>query len=375
LSQLARALFFTDQNRRSIEVADRVLEVAEHADLPAIVADTLISKGTALGSLGRVIEGVALIAAGRDLAEARGFGSTVLRAQNNLAYIESLRDPRSALESSRAGLALTRRLGIRGWMASFIANLGEFGMRTGDWDDGLTEIEAALTETWEGFDRVGLLASAVGIWGLRGEPVEQGMAELSRLAAASDDPQMRSGSALTAGVIAFAGGDLRHVREECDRAAAMVVGLVPIARARSARAALWMGDVGGAIEDLAAFDASGFDGSALEADRATIRAGIAATEGRASEALAGYREALQAWRDLGLAWDEALCGLDMAQLLDLSEPEVRAAADRARETFVRLRATPFVSRLDEALGRPASSSGRSAPATIAARQEAAQPTS
>jgi class 3 adenylate cyclase/tetratricopeptide (TPR) repeat protein len=375
LSQLARALFFTDQNRRSIEVADRVLEVAEHADLPAIVADTLISKGTALGSLGRVIEGVALIAAGRDLAEARGFGSTVLRAQNNLAYIESLRDPRSALESSRAGLALTRRLGIRGWMASFIANLGEFGMRTGDWDDGLTEIEAALTETWEGFDRVGLLASAVGIWGLRGEPVEQGMAELSRLAAASDDPQMRSGSALTAGVIAFAGGDLRHVREECDRAAAMVVGLVPIARARSARAALWMGDVGGAIEDLAAFDASGFHGSALEADRATIRAGIAATEGRASEALAGYREALQAWRDLGLAWDEALCGLDMAQLLDLSEPEVRAAADRARETFVRLRATPFVSRLDEALGRPASSSGRSAPATIAARQEAAQPTS
>ena len=46
-------------------------------------------------------------------------------------------------------------------MAGFIGNLGEFGMRTGDWDDGLAEIDAALTETWEGFDRMGLVATAL----------------------------------------------------------------------------------------------------------------------------------------------------------------------------------------------------------------------
>jgi hypothetical protein len=199
-------------------------------------------------------------------------------------------------------------------MPGFIANLGEFGMRTGDWDDGLTEIEAALGETWEGFDRVGLLASAVGIWVSRGAPVEEGMAELSRLADASDDPQMRSNGAYIAGVVAFAGGDLLKARKEWERAAAMVVGLVPIARARSARAGLWMGDVTAAIGDLAALDDSGFHGAALEADRATIRAGIAALEGRSADALSLYRDALRSWRDLGLAWDEGLCGLDMVLL-------------------------------------------------------------
>ena len=375
LSQLARALFFADENRRSIEVADRVLEVAEHADLPAIVADTLVSKGTALGSLGRVIEGVAVIAAGRDLAEARGFGSTVLRAQNNIAYTEALRDPRASLEASKAGLAGTRRLGIRGWMAGFIGNLGEFGMRTGEWDEALIELDAALTETWEGFDRVSLVSSAVGLRAARGEAVDDGLAEVSQLADASDDPQARSAGAVTAATVAFARGDLDAARAEWERAGGMLVGLVPWVRARSARAALWMGDVAGAIEDLAAVDASGFHGPALEADRATIRAGIAALEGRTNEALNLYREALLAWRDLGLLWDEALCGLDMAQLLDPAESEVRAAAERARETLVRLEAAPFIARLDAALNGSPGPRGQLASPTGEARRETAVATS
>ena len=68
--QLARAYFLSDDNRRAIEVADRVLEAAEHADLAAIVADTLITKGTALGILGRSTEGLGVLGAGASLAEA-----------------------------------------------------------------------------------------------------------------------------------------------------------------------------------------------------------------------------------------------------------------------------------------------------------------
>jgi hypothetical protein len=102
-----------------------------------------------------------------------------------------------------------------------------------------------------------------------------------------------------------------------------------------------MGDAAGAADDLAALDASGVHGAAIEADRTTIRAGIAALDGRPAEALPLYREAIRVWRDLGLAWDEALCGLDMALLLDTSDPEVEAAGS-AREIFVRLGAAPFI---------------------------------
>ncbi len=66
-----------------------------------------------------------------------------------------------------------------------------------------------------------------------------------------------------------------------------------------------------------------------------------------------------AWRDLGLVWDEALCAIDMATLLDPADPEVRAAGEAAREILVRLEATPFVAQLDAALARVSDAPGRS----------------
>ncbi len=110
--QLARAYFLSDDNRPAIEVADRVLAAAEHADLAAIVADTLVTKGTALAIVGRPIEGLGAIIAGRDLAEAHGLGVTVLRADNNRAFSLAGRGPRAAFEHRSAGLALARRLGV-----------------------------------------------------------------------------------------------------------------------------------------------------------------------------------------------------------------------------------------------------------------------
>jgi hypothetical protein len=93
-------------------------------------------------------------------------------------------------------------------------------------------------------------------------------------------------------------------------------------------------------------------GLALEADRVCLGAGIAALEGRTVDVLAGYREALRAYRQLGLAFDEALAGIDMAILLGPSEREaadVAAAIATARETLTRLGAAPFLARLEAAV--------------------------
>ena len=81
----------------------------------------------------------------------------------------------------------------------------------------------------------------------------------------------------------------------------------------------------------------------------TVKAGIEALEGRSHSALVLYNKALRVWRDLGLAWDEALCGLDMAILLDPADVDAQAAAQSSRETFLRLGAKPFLTRLDAAV--------------------------
>ena len=97
-------------------------------------------------------------------------------------------------------------------------------------------------------------------------------------------------------------------------------------------------------------------------------ANLDALEGRVPEALAGYRDALRGLGDLGLRWEAALVGLDMAILLDPIEPAVQAAAKAARVTFEQLRARPFIDRLDAALAREAGPSSRG---TSAGRNEPA----
>ena len=72
---------------------------------------------------------------------------------------------------------------------------------------------------------------------------------------------------------------------------------------------------------------------------------------RGPAALAGYREALRAYRKLGLAFDEAAAAVDMAVLLRSPErdaADVGLAIGAARETLERLGARPFLARLDAA---------------------------
>ena len=69
-------------------------------------------------------------------------------------------------------------------------------------------------------------------------------------------------------------------------------------------------------------------GQAIALDRVTLRAGIAALEGCRADAVSGYREALRGWRQLGLAFDEAMAALDLAVLLAPTERECLASPIR-----------------------------------------------
>lgn len=78
---------------------------------------------------------------------------------------------------------------------------------------------------------------------------------------------------------------------------------------------------------------------------------------------------LTEYDSLGLPWRQALGALMLVSTIGAGEAEVRAAAASARETFVRLRAKPFLEMLDAAMSRASDSPGHARPrgASVEAR--------
>ncbi|HYN69591.1 MAG TPA: AAA family ATPase, partial [Candidatus Eisenbacteria bacterium] len=356
-SQLARAHYLTGNLQQAIEIADPVLRSAEHLDLASIVADTLVTKGSALAQDGRSIEGIALLRAGQELAEKHGLADTLTRAIGNRLGTESHMDPRAALEIGRAGIAATRRLGYHATLV--IGNAADAARRVGEWDWAVGVLDEALDEGFESSDLVELLLSSIVFHAYRGETIAEQVDELERLYEGATDVYRIAYLEWSRAFVAFAAGRLGDARERFRLGIELTAS--PDGLPYPARAALWDRNADAARADLADLEASGMHGPALDADAITIRAGVAALEGRTGDAIALYRNALRAWHDLGLAWDEALCGLDMALLLDPADPDVRVAAEAAREILVRLQAKPFIARLDAALTSSAESGDHAAP--------------
>jgi class 3 adenylate cyclase/tetratricopeptide (TPR) repeat protein len=348
-AHLARAYVEADQNVRAIEAAERALEKGEQRDLVSIVTRAFITKGVALGNIGRKREGIALIGAAEDLARENGLQHELLGALLVGGFVKGDLDQMAALESYREGLALARRLGHRNLMLKFVNNIGYTGFLAGDWDGALAELEGALTEDLNRGDRFEILCNALVVHACRGESVVEGITEAERLATGIRDSGQRLPILDVEGNAGLADGRLEESRRAWRELARLDASQAPEFLYRAARPALWTLDRGAAESDLEALDATGVHGRVVEIRRLTIRAGLAALKGHAADALARYGDALRGWRDLRLPWDEALTIIDMATLVHSSQPEVRAAAESAREILSGLRASPFLARLDAAL--------------------------
>ncbi|HEX7527234.1 MAG TPA: hypothetical protein VF327_13050, partial [Gaiellaceae bacterium] len=351
LGQLARAYMLHEEPARAVEVADRTLVAAERADLVGLVADTLVTRGSALGDLGRGYEGQGAIETGLHLAERRGLAVTALRARVNLGALLDRDDPRAAVENNRVGLAEARRLGQRAYVLSFLTNGAAGAMWVGDWDWALPELEELLASELEREDRILVLWAVLGVRVWQGETADELLAEIERLAADTSDPNILSNVALARADRAFARGELIEAAAAYGQAALKSSINAPNAFTMVARAALLLRDAATAADALAAFEATGARGPTFAARRLSIQAGLAALDGRPGDALSLYRDAIRRFRDLGLLVDEAFTAIEMATLLDPAEPEVRVATDSAREILTRLGATPFLERLEAAMSR------------------------
>ena len=348
-SQLARALYIDQQHQRGVEVADRALAAAERGDFVALVADTLVTRGSALCNLGRPYEGVGAIRTGIDLAQANGLTEITQRGLHNLCFFLIDSDVRGAFDAARAGVASAARHGDRAGYAFTLLNATQAAVDTGDWDWASGECTAAMETAPGDVERAFLTYSRLMIGSLRGEDLAEEAGWLERYFGASEAESLRESILELRFWVAFGASRLSDAYD-----AATEYGHVRPAEASyiylyAALCALWERDGERAAAALAALDSTGAHGRVVDMDRRTIHAGLAALDGRAGDALSAFREALAGWRDLGAPWREALTAITMATLLEPTTPEVRAAMDAAREILVRLQAAPFVARLDAAL--------------------------
>ena len=350
-AQLARAQFLFARPAEAVATADATLALAERLDLVPVLADLLVTKGSALANVGRPREGLGTIETGRLLAESAGLTSTILRATLNSTGLGSENDPRLSLAAAQRGLDLAVRLGIPGFVVAFRETVGVVSVRTGDWDTGIATLRGGIEAPNDG-DRVHLRATLVLYGILRGETGATDLRDIEQLLEGETDPQATSHLPIARSVVGLALGD----PEMSLAAAERMVEIYPpggdsFTWGIGARTALWARDGEGAARALDHHRALGSHGPAIEATETTISAGLAALSGRSDEARVTYRTALRSWRDLGLPFDEALTAIDMATLLDPAEPEVRAAAETAREILTGLKAQPFLDRLEAAIHR------------------------
>jgi len=143
-SELARALMIQG-SPEALVWSDRVLE-NPNATTHDVVVSTLITKGSILMYLRRMIEAEAVLRGATVLADRLGDPMSMLRARNNIAAIvESHRMP-AVLDLSRELLEIAERYGERTWVQQAIGLGLMAGFRAGRWHEWQQEAEAELPD-------------------------------------------------------------------------------------------------------------------------------------------------------------------------------------------------------------------------------------
>ena len=344
--RLAAAFSGMEDTATALQWIDRFLPIAERLDLLEDTAAGIGLRGSQLFRMNRPREALVLLRGASQLALTHDLREVERQTRTLLTFYLQWADPAEGLALARDGQEIARRLGSLGYGFLMVGNAFSCALRIGEWDWA-----AALLEEWISMEISGnfaleLYVDRAVLTALRGGDPLADIGLAATMVAEVKDRQYESYLHWARAWTAMAAGRLSEARDEAVTAARNTNYFSPISLPLAARAALWAGDPAGAETILEDLVASGFRGQAVDLDLATLRAGIAAQEGRRAESAAAYREALQGWRQMGLAFDESLAALDMAILLDPLEPDLRAFIDTAGETLRRLGALPLLERLD-----------------------------
>jgi predicted ATPase/class 3 adenylate cyclase len=360
---LARLLYFRGRGAEAMEPNELALEIAEALELPEVLSQGLTTKSLLLVSNGRHREADVLLRYALEVALAHDASEAALRAYNNLcSYAEADDRYQEALERGAEYAEYGRRVGDRtsagrylGWSIYMLYVLGE-------WDDACSRLEQidlaeAPIDPRTG-DYPGLAVSS--IHALRGDVLEARVAlDRGRDAVDPNAALEEAEWKVSEAVLLVAEGrpwdalasaeQALAIREEIGMRWAVTKEALEVALT----AALAADDRSKVDELLEVVRGTplGQRSPHLRAIEARFVARRAALDGETRDAEEGFTVAARTLREIERPFDLGVVLLEHAEWLS-SEGRAEEAAPLAaegREIFERLRAMPYLERLDRVL--------------------------
>ncbi|HEU0304671.1 MAG TPA: adenylate/guanylate cyclase domain-containing protein [Gaiellaceae bacterium] len=352
---LARPLFFTGRHEEAMARNELALEIAESLELPEVLSHGLNTKGLILSARGRPEEAWLLMRHALEVALANDLSTPAIRAYINSTALVSIRNrEREALELSLRGRELARKIGDRDsegflqtWVMGIRATLGE-------WDAVLAEEEPIELRDRPRLFTQGAVAP---IFAARGDLEEaRRRVEAVREFVDAQEVQSVAGFKTIEAEVLLAEGRPREALLAAEEVVAVrgdvVGGLAPYAKgyALALEAAIALGDDAKVDELLAIVERlpPGELSPFLGAIGARFSAQRAARRADGDTAAAGFSAAARLLQEIEYPFELAVILLEHAEWLagEGRFEEAEPLAAEARQIFERLRATPYIERVD-----------------------------
>jgi class 3 adenylate cyclase/tetratricopeptide (TPR) repeat protein len=353
-AQLGRLHYFRGDLELGEERIETALSLAERLWLPEIISQALNTSGMIALWKGRLETGLALTRHALEVALEHDRPTAALRAYLNLAETLVRRDRyEEAFARYEEGVALARKVGNRQW-EHFLLMEGAFPLLLiGRWQDAMSRLAEVPLSELRGTQILSFLYTFTEVQTARGR-VADARAALASGAhlEKSVDVQNSSGYASCSAIVLQAEGRFDEALAAAEQALEAVAVLSWSSQpakqgfVTGVEAALALGDLDRAEALIAPIDAApaGIIPMYLRAHAARFRAKLLPGD----KAERRLKSAAATFRELGIPFWTAVADFELASWLSGHGRPNEAAPllDRARETFHRLEAAPWLERVD-----------------------------
>jgi class 3 adenylate cyclase/tetratricopeptide (TPR) repeat protein len=360
-AQLGRLMYFAGRTDEAFAHSEFALEIAEALKLPDVLSQGLNTKALVLSARGRHEEAEVLFRHALHVALQHDAHDAAVRAYNNLAGAMAWRDRhRESLHYIRGGLALGRKVGKREAELNF--RLSEAGtlFELGEWDEALALAEELMAVEAPSERHAILLAGFALLHVHRGDPEEaRRLVEGVRERSEAYDVQFRVGIRALDAEVLLAEGRFQEALAAGEEALAARVQLgIDALRwplTPTLEAAFALEDSAKVDELLGIVEAlpPGQLVPLVHAVGTRFAARRSALERDAAAADAGYRAAAELFHKIEVPFDLARVELEHGEWLvgQSRAEEAEPLLAEAEEVFTRLRARPWLERVERARSR------------------------